>query len=130
MIGVDTNVLVRLVTDDDAHQTTVALELLDKQALQVSLLALLETEWVLRSAHGFSRSQTACALRELLALDGIEIEDGALVDWAIDRHEQGADFGDMLLLIATRPVDRFATFDRRLRRHAGTTPPVEIVTLT
>ena len=130
MIGVDTNVVVRLIAADDEQQTAAALDLMESQGLQVSLLALLEAEWVLRSAHGYSRRQTAEAFRGLLALDKVEVDEALHVRWAIDRHEHGADLADMLLLVASRPIGRLATFDRRLTRQAGPDAPVEVVTLS
>jgi predicted nucleic-acid-binding protein len=129
VIGADTNVLVRLVTADDEAQASAAVALLEAQGLFVTLLALMETEWVLRSAHRYSRGETTGALQALLALDGIDVEDRDFVLWAIERHSRGADFGDMLLLIAARPCDQFATFDQRLHRQAGPQSPVQIVTL-
>ncbi len=60
MLGIDTNVVVRLVVADDAEQTRRARKLIDQalgrnESVLVSLLALLESEWVLRSRYGFGR---------------------------------------------------------------------------
>jgi predicted nucleic-acid-binding protein len=59
MLGIDTNVVVRLVVADDAEQTRRARKLIDQalardESVLVSLLVLLESEWVLRSRYGFS----------------------------------------------------------------------------
>jgi predicted nucleic-acid-binding protein len=60
MLGIDTNVVIRLVVADDAEQTRCARKLVE-QALSreepviISLLVLLESEWVLRSRYGFGR---------------------------------------------------------------------------
>ena len=56
MLGIDTNVVIRLVISDDAEQTHRARKLVDQsltrdEPVLVSLLVLLEPEWVLRSRH-------------------------------------------------------------------------------
>ena len=58
MLGLDTNVLVRLLIEDDASQTRRARKLVDtaiaeQETVLVSLPVLLETEWVLRSRYAF-----------------------------------------------------------------------------
>jgi predicted nucleic-acid-binding protein len=129
VIAVDTNVLVRVLTLDDQQQADVALDLMDRNQVFVSLMALLETEWVLRSSHGYSRAQTATALRTLFTLPMVVVEQSPFALWAIDRHAAGGDLADMLLLIAARETSAFATFDRRLERRAGRDTPVPITTL-
>jgi predicted nucleic acid-binding protein len=63
MLGIDTNVVIRLIISDDAEQTRRARKLIE-QALKsdepvlVSLLVLLESEWVLRSRGIQSRGPT------------------------------------------------------------------------
>jgi predicted nucleic-acid-binding protein len=61
MLGVDTNVLVRYLIRDDQSQFEKARRLIDREVAQgvpvlVSLLVLLETEWVLRSRYELSKS--------------------------------------------------------------------------
>jgi predicted nucleic acid-binding protein len=60
MLGIDTNVVIRLVISDDAEQTRRGRKLVDQalgrdEPVLVSLLVLLESEWVLRSRYGFNR---------------------------------------------------------------------------
>ena len=60
MLGIDTNVLVRLLVEDDAEQTRrargfVARAFEQGDPVVVSLLVLIETEWVLRSRYGFDK---------------------------------------------------------------------------
>jgi predicted nucleic-acid-binding protein len=72
MLGIDTNVVVRLVVADDAEQTRRARKLIEQaqsreEPVLVSLLVLLESEWVLRSRYGFDR-QMGC--RSTATFDG------------------------------------------------------------
>ena len=131
MRALDTDILVRLLLHDDPAQTPRAIAVCSEPGF-VSLTVLLECFWVLRSYGALGITATAEALRLLLALEHLEIEAAPRVAWAIDRFEAGADFPDLLHLIAAMSnasVDRFATFDRRLQRGAGPDVPLPIETL-
>jgi predicted nucleic-acid-binding protein len=72
MLGVDTNVVIRPIISDDAEQTRRARKLVEQalshdEPLLVSLLVLLESEWVLRSRYGFNREALLSIFRALLA---------------------------------------------------------------
>ena len=61
MLGIDTNVLVRLLMRDDAEQFARAQELIRRESdakrpVLISLLVMLETEWVLRSCYKLSKN--------------------------------------------------------------------------
>ena len=120
MHAVDTNVLVRLLTGDDAAQSKRAAALFKKESIFIPKTVLLETEWVLRAVYGFSRPQIVAAFRVLSETDTIELEDRARLDAILGGYEDGLDFGDAVHL-ATCPVAAFASFDRALltkARHA------------
>ncbi|MBV8685836.1 MAG: type II toxin-antitoxin system VapC family toxin [Alphaproteobacteria bacterium] len=125
MIAVDTNIVVRLLVNDDSEQRAKALSLVEG-GIFVSRSVLMETEWVLRSAYRLARQAVNDALADLLALDGVHAGDAEMLDWALDRHRAGADWADMLHLIDARPYPAFATFDRGLSRAAGDKAPVVI----
>lgn len=126
MIAIDTNVIVRLIALDDAAQLALAERLVQSGPIFISLLALVEAEWVLRSKHGFDRAHLSYALKSLFLAETVrvELEDYAL--WALDQFEKGADLADMLLLVSARDCDSFATFDRRLSREVGSESPVRV----
>ncbi len=125
MIAVDTNVVVRLIASDDLAQRAKA-EAFMEAGLFISHGVLMEVEWVLRSAYGLSRKAINEALRSLIRLQEVRTPKPLLVDWALDRHAAGADFADMLHLIASRGASLFLTFDQELIKHAGTGAPVSI----
>src|SRR5690242_6518722 len=74
MLVVDTNVIVRYLTNDDTAQATRARRLLAQQSIFVPLTVLLETEWVLRSVYGFGASAVVHALRAFAGLPRVTLE--------------------------------------------------------
>ena len=130
MIAVDTNVIVRLIAQDDEQQVALALALAAREELFVSLTVLMEAEWVLRSRYGYPRASIASALTNLRALPWIRCEAEGDVDWALDRYATGGELADYLHLAAVRPIGRFATFERRLAQRAGKDAPVTVEILS
>jgi predicted nucleic-acid-binding protein len=133
-IAIDTNVLVRiLVQDPTAPQQCAAARRLVAEAtaagepLLVSLCALLETEWVLRSRYRVSRHAMVSALIAMLESPGIEFEHDATVEEALYLLDQfpGADFADCLLVARATHLgrSRFLTFDAG----AGRLPRAELL---
>ncbi len=120
MIAVDTNVVVRLLAEDDKAQADRAESVLRSGAVIVPKTVLLETEWVLRGAYGIAGADIAAGLRRLLGLAGVAAEDAPAVARALDWYEGGLDFADSLHLASSGPARRFATFDGALARRAKT----------
>lgn len=125
MAAFDTNVVVRIVVQDDEEQSRRADQAF-RQATQgegawISGVVLVETSWVLRVAYRFDRSATVMALRNLLAVEGVIVDDQSLISRALDSIETGtADFADYVILelspnAKTLPL---LTFDERLARAA------------
>ncbi|WP_288429941.1 type II toxin-antitoxin system VapC family toxin [uncultured Agrobacterium sp.] len=120
MIAVDTNIIVRYLTADHAEQSPRARAIIDGQPVFVAVTVALETEWVLRSAYGYSRVVAANAIRAFLGLPTVTIEDADLVATSLDLAEDGMDFGDALHLVRTMQCDGFVTFDRKFVKAAQT----------
>ena len=129
MKSVDTNILIRVFTKDDPVQTPLAADAFRKPAF-VSHGVIRETEWVLRSNYGWPRAEIANALRGLLNVETVTIPDRELIAWSLDRYAAGADFTDMLHLIASRDLDAFLTFDMGMAGAAGPAAPVRIERLS
>lgn len=129
LAAIDTNILVRLIVQDDEHQLAVVERLLEEGELQANLSVVLETEWVLRSRFQYDRERIYLAFTSLLNLQGLEFEFADLLGWALERYRTGADFGDMVHLAAAREADRFLTFDRALASSAGENSPVIVETV-
>lgn len=126
MNAVDTNVLARFLLHDDQAQAERAADVL-RAPVWVSLTVWLELGWVLGKQLKLKRGVISDALETLLALDTIHTGERAGLLWAVDRFRAGADWADMIHLVAGGSADRFTTFDGQLARQAGasTLLPVE-----
>ena len=103
MIGVDTNVVVRLLVADDEAQTAAAVRYLkthctsDEPAL-LSDIVLVETAWVLEGFYDYSRTQIAAAIDGLLSSAQLRTGNASAAVAALQRYRSGtADFADCLL---------------------------------
>lgn len=125
--AIDTNVIVRFLTNDDPAQAQAARAVIEGGDIFVPVTVLLETEWVLRSAYGFAAGRVVAALRGLAGLPGVSVEDPAQLALALDWMDQGMDFADALHLTSSRACDAFLTFDRKLVSAAKTMADVPVL---
>lgn len=129
MNAVDTNVLVRWITRDDALQSAIADRVMDTPTY-ISHGVLIELVWVLSGkTFGLDQAVITEILSGLMRLDRVTIPAEEDVLWAIERYAAGADFADMIHIAAARGHDRFQSFDKKLARLAGPDAPVPIETL-
>jgi predicted nucleic-acid-binding protein len=130
MLGIDTNVVVRLVVADDAGQTGRARKLIEQalgreEPVLISLLVLLECEWVLRSRYGFSRVALLSIFRALLEARELSFEDEPALEEALFHWKDSAcGFSDCLIAAHNRQMGcrATATFDGKAARLPGTVP--------
>jgi predicted nucleic-acid-binding protein len=120
--AIDTNVLVRLITRDDAAQVAAA-EAFVESGAWVSHLALAEALWVLTAVYELDAPAIATAIEMLLnhatlALEEPEVVSNALQDF---RRLPALGFSDCLLLEIARNAGHLplGTFDRALSKVAG-----------
>jgi predicted nucleic-acid-binding protein len=122
MRAVDTNVLVRLITRDDARQAASADTFIEKGAW-VSVLALAEATWVLAAVYGRSVSELATAVEMLLDHRDLTLQDADVVAAALElfREQPALGFSDCLMLQIARKAGHLplGTFDRRLAKVNG-----------
>ena len=115
MLAVDTNVLVRLLTRDDAEQVSAA-EAFVSRGAWVSHLVLAETFWVLDSVYELTRAQIATAIEMLLNHSELSLQDADVVTAALDhyRRRSTVEFSDCLVLEIARKAGHLpvAAFDR------------------
>jgi predicted nucleic-acid-binding protein len=117
MTSVDTNVVVRLLTEDDPKQYAAAKSLFDG-SVWIAKTVLLETAWVLRRSYGLTDSSILAAFGRLIALRNVSVEDEAAVYGALAFMAHGIAFADALHL-ASRPAGvMFVSFDRAFIRRA------------
>lgn len=119
MLGIDTNILIRFLVRDDAAQFEKANRLIKRgvsnnEAVFVSLLVLLETEWVLRSRYRLPKNEIMTAISELLSAKQVQIEDEPAVEESLFIWKDcTADFADCLIGAHNRRrgCSTTATFD-------------------
>lgn len=102
MTGLDTNVLVRYVMQDDPRQSPRATRLIESLTAEepgfVPLVALVELVWVLSGSYGLGRAQVATVLGTLLRSKELVVDGAELVAQALKRYSvEGADFADALI---------------------------------
>jgi predicted nucleic-acid-binding protein len=123
MRAVDTNVLVRLITRDDARQASSADAFIVKGAW-VPLLALTEAIWVLAAVYKRSAKDLAIAIEMLLYHEHLVVQDADAVGAALDlfRSRPSLGFSDCLMLQVARKAGHLplGTFDRGLAKAEGT----------
>ncbi len=125
MIGVDTNVLLRaLVQDDPAQGRRVALlaerTIRAEDTLFVDDVVVCETVWTLRAGYGLTRERIANVIQDLIETALFVFEDRNLLREALRAYRTGpGDFADYLIGLrnARAGCDHTVTFDRALKAH-------------
>lgn len=118
MLAIDTNVVVRFLTQDDPDQWAKAEALITREALFVSLTVMLEAEWVLRSVYQFSAVRVAHALLAFGGLPNVTVQNAPALVKALEWAARGMDFADALHLAQAAECEGSVTFDRRLLKAA------------
>ena len=126
MIAVDTNVLIRYITQDVPAQAAIAERLLDSLTNDgpgfVGREVAIEIVWVLERSYGFSRTQVAEVLKTLIGAENLIVESDEDVARATFLYEQSqGDFSDLVILMASERAgcESLYTFDRRFARMDG-----------
>jgi len=127
MIGIDTNVLVRYLVRDDQAQFDKARRLINRELAQaesvlVSLVVLLETEWVLRSRYELMKAEIVAAFSSLLDAAELTFEDEPSVEQAVYTwRDASAEFADCLISARNLGLGcrATATFDGKALKIAG-----------
>jgi predicted nucleic-acid-binding protein len=120
--AVDTNVLIRLITRDDAKQVSAAESFVERGAW-VSHVALVEATWVLHAVYKSRPSEIATAVEMLLGHQTLTVQDSDVVSAALEhfRKKPALGFSDCLLLEIARKAGHLplGTFDRDLGKLSG-----------
>ena len=118
MIGLDTNVLVRYVMQDDPRQSARATRLVDSLSADdpgfIPVVALVELVWVLTASYGLDRQQVLTVLETLVRSKELVVDRADLVTQALNRYGAGgADFADALIerIAAAAGCSVTVTFD-------------------
>jgi predicted nucleic-acid-binding protein len=101
-VGIDTNMLLRLIVNDDPEQrqivTSFGAKLNQEYRGVVTLVSLIEMDWALRSQYGFARRQSIEAIRKIMQIRGVEVECHDVVARALLIVDaESADLADALI---------------------------------
>lgn len=127
MIGLDTNILVRYLTQDDPNQSVKATEVIERRLTNenpgfVSIVAMVETVWVLERAYELTPLEIVRAVERILQTDVLVVENEQEVFTATIALKEGqGSFADAIIaaLGANRGCSRTLTFDRKALRLPG-----------
>jgi len=103
MIGIDTNVLVRYIAQDDAAQSRRATSFIEKECNEaapgfVGLVVLVEVVWVSESSYGAAREDVADIVRRILSIKQLVVQDAETAWKALRLFESSkTDFADCLV---------------------------------
>ncbi|MFA6713755.1 MAG: type II toxin-antitoxin system VapC family toxin [Victivallaceae bacterium] len=120
MIGIDTNILVRYLVQDDERQASVANKILDRVSdinpAFINNIVMCETVWVLSKAYKFKKTLIIKTIEQILSTSGIEFENAGGIRKALRHYDSGnADFSDYLIAEINKEngAKTTYTFDRK-----------------
>ena len=122
MIGLDTNVIIRYITQDDHGQSAQATqfietELSDKEPGYITLITLVEVVWVLESCYQQSSDTIIAVIQQLLTTSQLVVEQTDVAYIALKRMSDGdkVDFSDALIAVISEKegCQKVVTFDKK-----------------
>ncbi len=126
MIGIDTNLLVRYIIQDEPVQVEKATRFLERVCTinnpgLVNGIVMTELVWVLESVYRYPRQQVSIAVAAILRASQLRVEDSQDIRYALSEYSDGADFSDALIAATNLRLgcDHTVTFDRAAARRAG-----------
>ena len=127
MVGLDTNVVLRLLLTDDLGQKLRAAKFIQQAkrldtGIIITLAVVLEMEWVLRSSAKMNKAEVLTIFNLLLESYDIEIDNEKVLEQALHIYENAAsDFAECLFLAQYQRMgcDTMMTFDAKAARMAG-----------
>jgi predicted nucleic-acid-binding protein len=127
MIGLDTNILVRYLTQDDPIQSLEAAEIIERRLTEknpgfVSIVAMVEIAWVFERAYRLAAGEIAAAIERMLQIDVLVVENEQEVFSAMIALKEGqGSFADAVIAALGRRAgcSRTLTFDQKALRLPG-----------
>lgn len=121
MEAIDTNILIRYLTQDDIEQGEVAKALIDNRGpVFVSHIVFVEAVWVLSTSYRLDKPTIADALQGIVNNDFFILEKGQIISKALNDYRNGFDFADMLIGYRGRDsgCKTTYTFDKKAGKHS------------
>ncbi len=126
-IGIDTNIIIRILTNDDKKQAEKSRQLIAMNQIFISNTVILETEWVLRYSYKLPQADICKSFIKLFGLPNIHLENRATINKAIQWCIAGLDFADALHLASTKNLDKFYTFDQKLLARSKSLDSIQVL---
>jgi predicted nucleic-acid-binding protein len=130
MIGLDTNVLVRYITEDDVTQSAAAKKIIESFSSEgpgfISLVVIAELVWVLQFSYDCDKQEIATVIEKLLRSAELRTEKAEIVEQALREYRaRRADFADCLIDRCALEVgcQHTLTFDKR----AASLPGMQLI---
>ena len=120
MNAIDTNILIRYLTQDDVKQGEAAKELIENgEPVFLSHIVFIEAVWVLTASYGLDRLTIAKVLHELISSDFFLIEKSQLINKGLQDYQNGFDFADMVISYCgeSKDCNTTYTFDKKASKH-------------
>lgn len=125
MIAIDTNIIVRWITQDDPHQAKRVERLFRSHHASKQILicdaVLVELEWVLSSVYDFTREQICTAFEKILLTRQFTFRNKETVRRAVEQYRDGErDLSDCMIGELGREQNaKTHTFDKGMKRNAN-----------
>ena len=126
VISVDTNIVVRLLTQDDKQQYEISFKLFQSEIF-ICDTVILETEWVLRFAYKFAPSNIYQAFTKLFGLENVYLTNANKIAQILEWYQLGLDFADAFHLAQSQHCTQMYTFDRKFINKAKNLTECEVV---
>ena len=123
MIGLDTNILIRHLTQDEPEQASLASELIETTCSieapgYINRIVLCEMVWTLDRAYHYDRKTILNCIETILRATDLRVEDETAAWAALSLYNEGYDFVDALIGLtnASAGASKTRTFDKRAAR--------------
>jgi predicted nucleic-acid-binding protein len=117
-IAVDTNIIVRAITDDHPRQSRAARKILEAASIvAVPIPTLCELFWVLSQGYGIKRQDITLAIRRLIASANVAV-DHLAAEAGLAHLDAGGDFADGVIAFEGAQLggETFVSFDKKAVR--------------
>ena len=127
MIALDTNAIVRLLTEDDEIQAKVVQTIIKNAETNGTRLLVLsevviETVWVIESVYQCNRDEITVFIGNLLAVRTFYLPDSAIIRKAMNQYREHGDFADLLIVGQAKKyhANKLFSFDKKLQKRFPT----------
>ena len=121
MNAIDTNILIRYLTQDDVKQGEAAQKIIEDGApVFLTHIVFIEAVWVLTASYGLDRRTITKVLHELTSSGFFIIDKSHMISRALQDYQKGFDFADMVIGYCgeSKACNTTYTFDKKASSHA------------